>query len=143
MPDTVVPAFSVRRRLPVDRWLKPLPCLRCPVKAFNVCKPLDYERQKELFELGPQLRWQRRQFLFRAGAPIGPIFKVTSGMVAISKPLPDGRRQILDFYLAGEICGHLEADGSYAYDCEAVTDVAACSFNRARFKAFAERHSDV
>jgi CRP-like cAMP-binding protein len=137
MPDTVVPAFSVRRQLPVDRRLtKPLPCLRCPVKAFNVCKPLDYERQKELFELGQQLRWQRRQFLFRAGAPIGPIFKITSGMVAISKPLPDGRRQILDFYLAGEICGHLEADGSYAYDCEAVTDVAACSFNRARFKAF-------
>jgi len=144
MPSAVGPVVSMRRQAPVDcRLAKPLPCLRCAVKAFNVCKPLDYERQKELFELGPQQKWQRRQFLFRAGDPLGPIFKITSGMVAISRPLSDGRRQILDFYLAGEICGWLEADGCYAFDCEAITAVAACSFNRSRFKAFVERHPDV
>jgi CRP/FNR family transcriptional regulator len=127
----------------IDCAAKRLPCLHCPVKGFNVCKPLEYERQKEFFELGAQQTWERRQFLFRAGCPIGPIFKITSGMVAISKPLSNGRRQILDFYLAGEICGYLEAGGRYVFDGEAVTHVTACSFSRSRFSAFAAQHADV
>ena len=121
----------------------PLPCLRCSVKAANVCQPLEYERQTELFKLGAQRAWERRQFLFRAGSPAGPILKITSGMVAISKPLHDGRRQILEFCLSGDICGILEADGRYIYDCEAISKVAACAFNRSRFMTFVAQHSDV
>lgn len=125
------------------RPARPLPCLYCPVKASNVCRILEYDRQKELFELGVQQTWTRRQSLFRAGDPVRAVFKIISGMVAVSKPLADGRRQVLDFFLAGELCGYLQVDGRYAFDGTAITEVRACSFNRRRFDAFAVAHQDV
>ena len=123
--------------------VKPLPCLTCPAKAANICKSLDYDRQKDLFELGHPRKWEQRQFLFRAGSAVGPIFKVTSGMVVVSTALADGRRQIVALYLAGDICGNSEIDGKYAYDGEAIGTVTACAFDRPRFKAFVKRHPDV
>ena len=123
--------------------VKPLPCLTCPAKAANICKSLDYDRQKDLFELGHPRKWEQRQFLFRAGSAAGPVFKITSGMVAVSTALADGRRQIVALYLSGDICGHSEIDGRYAYDGEAIGTVTACAFDRPRFKAFVKHHPDV
>jgi CRP/FNR family transcriptional regulator len=120
-----------------------IPCFHCPAKAFNVCKPLDYERQKELFETGVQQIWRRRQFLFRMGDLAGPIFKITSGIVAVSKPLLEGRRQVSAFLLPGEVCGYLETNGGYAFDGEAITEVRTCSFNRRQFHAFVAANRDV
>lgn len=122
---------------------KALPCLTCPAKAANICNPLDYDRQKDLFELGHPRKWEQRQFLFRAGALAGPIFKITSGMVAVSKALADGRRQIIALHFPGDVCGYSEIDGHYAYDGEAIGAVTACSFDRSRFKAFVKRYPDV
>jgi CRP/FNR family transcriptional regulator len=120
-----------------------LPCVGCLSKSFNVCGPLDYERQKELFEIGVVQTWTRRQQLFRSGDPIDSIFKVTSGIVAVSKLLPDGRRQILDFFLPGDLCGFLETDTEYEFDGEAITDATTCSFDRERFMDFSNRHPNV
>jgi CRP-like cAMP-binding protein len=104
---------------------------------------LGYERQKELFEIGNVQKWARRQQLFRSGDPIGSIFKITSGIVAVSKILPDGRRQVLDFFLPGDLCGFLEADEDYSFDAEAITEVTTCSFDRGRLMLFAKQHPDV
>lgn len=138
------PAFVSESRVDIDhRSINPLACLRCPVKASNVCRPLEYERQRALFELGVQQSWKRRQLLFRAGDPLTSVFKITSGIVAVSRPFADGRRQILDFFFRGEICGFMQAGGKYAFDGEAITEVRTCSFNRRRFDAFAAAHADV
>ena len=120
-----------------------LPCVRCPARSFNVCNPLNYERQKELFEIGKVQTWTRRQQLFRSGDLIASIFKITSGVVAVSKMLPDGRRQILDFFLPGDLCGFLESDMHYSFDSEAITETTTCSFDRGRFMDFAKQHPDV
>jgi CRP/FNR family transcriptional regulator len=111
------------------------------VKAHNVCGPLGQDRQRELYE-GRQT-WRKREFLFRAGDPAGPVFKIITGIVAVAKRLPDGRRQILGFFYPGELCGYLETEGRYTYEGEAITDVWACSFSRARFKAFTAAHRDL
>jgi len=131
------------KAIAAGREARPLPCLHCPVKAFNVCKPLEYDRQKELFEIGVQQTWRQRQSLFRAGDPLGAVFKIISGIVAVSERLADGRRQILDFFLPGEVCGFLQTDGKYSFDGEAITDVKTCSFDRRRFDSFAASHHDV
>jgi CRP/FNR family transcriptional regulator len=136
-------ASALKEEIRQSRPAKPLPCLVCPVKAFNVCRALEYDRQKELFDLGVQQTWRRRQFLFRAGDPVGAVFKIISGVVAVSKLLADGRRQVLGFFLAGELCGYLQVDGRYAFDGTAITEVRTCSFNRRRFDAFAVAHQDV
>jgi CRP-like cAMP-binding protein len=117
------------------------PCESCSVKSHNICQPLDNRRQRELFEY--QQSWEKGQLLYRADDPLGPIFKIISGIVAVSTRLPDGRRQILDFFFPGEICGYSEADGQYAFEGEAITPVRTCVFGRARFKAFTRTHADL
>lgn len=77
------------------------------------------------------------------GDPAGPIFKVTSGIVAVSRPLPEGRRQISLFILPGEVCGYLEINGNYAFDGEAITEARTCSFSRRKFNAFVASNRDV
>jgi CRP/FNR family transcriptional regulator len=96
-----------------------------------------------LFELGIQQTWKRRQILFRAGDPPTAVFKVTAGIVAVSRSFEDGRRQILRFSFPGDICGYLQTAGKYAFEGEAVTEVRTCSFNRRRFDVFAAEHRDV
>jgi len=121
----------------------PLPCDRCIGKLYNVCHLLEPERQRELFETGCRHRWDKRSYLFRAGSPVGAVFKVTSGIVAESRTLADGRRQIIAFFLPGDICGYLETDGRHAFDGEAITTAETCSFNRERFGGFVNRNHDV
>jgi len=121
----------------------PLPCDRCIGKQYNVCHLLEPERQRELFETGCRHRWDKRSYLFRAGSPVGVVFKVTSGIVAESRTLADGRRQIIAFFLPGDICGYLETDGRHAFDGEAITTAETCSFNRERFGGFVNRNNDV
>ena len=88
-------------------------CARCPAKAYNICKPLEADRQQELFSHARRLRWQRRQMLFRAGDPVLVVHKIVSGLVAIAKPVSNGRRQIVDFLMAGDMCGFLQSGGRY------------------------------
>lgn len=139
MPQHLQPMSVVTSRGTV----RPLPCLNCPAKSRNVCKPLDYDLQKELFELGHQRKWESRQFLFCVGSPAGSLFKIVSGTVAVSKGLPDGRRQIIALAFPGEVCGYTAKDGHYAYDGEAIGPVVACAFDRSRFNSFAQRHPEV
>ncbi len=120
-----------------------LPCDRCIGKRYNICHLLELARQRELLETGCRHRWDKRQYLFRAGGPVGAVFKVTSGIVAESRTLADGRRQIIAFFLPGDICGYLETDGRHAFDGEAITTAETCSFNRERFSVFVNRNRDV
>jgi CRP/FNR family transcriptional regulator len=117
------------------------PCSTCPVRTHNICQPLDSNRQREFYE--KRQTWKKGQFLYRAGEPLGPILKIVTGIVAVSERLPDGRRQVLDFFFPGEICAYSETDGHYSFEGEAITDVETCVFGRARFKAFTAAHADL
>ncbi|MBS0525856.1 MAG: Crp/Fnr family transcriptional regulator [Proteobacteria bacterium] len=104
---------------------------------------LEPSRQRELLDTSCRQRFDKRSYLFRAGSPVGAVFKVTSGIVAESCTLADGRRQVIAFFLPGDICGYLESDGCHAFDGEAITAAETCSFNRERFSAFVNRNRDV
>lgn len=119
------------------------PCDRCVGKKYNVCHLLEAERQRELLETSCRQPWDKRSYLFRAGSRAGAVFKVTKGIVTESRMPPDGRRQIIGFFVPGDICGYLESDGRYSFDGEAITTVETCSFNRERFNAFINRNPDV
>jgi CRP/FNR family transcriptional regulator len=120
---------------------KALPCATCPGRPLNLCRPLDEALQAAFFGIALRQRWVRRQYLFRSGDPLGPLFKVTSGVVAVSKSLPDGRRQILRIVMPGDVCGYLGEHGRYAFDGEALSDVVTCTFPRAGFDAFVADNS--
>ena len=120
-----------------------LPCERCVGRSLNLCKPLDDARLKVMIGLGGIRRWKKREMLFRAGDPMGAFFKIRSGVVAVSRTLDDGRRQIVAVRVTGDCVGYLHVDGRYAFEGEALTEVEACVFNRRRFDAFAAQHPDL
>ena len=93
--------------------------------------------------LGGIRRWKKREALFHAGEPMGAFFKIRSGVVAVSRSLDDGRRQIVAVRVPGDCVGYLDVDGRYAFEGEALTDVEACAFDRRRFDAFAAHHPDL
>ena len=113
-----------------------LPCVICPGRSTNFCRPLEEQLQAELFHTVARQRWEPREFLFRRGDPAGPLFKITEGIASVSHSLPDGRRQILRFLLPGDVCGYLEENGRYSFDGQAVSEVITCSFPRKDFQRF-------
>ena len=70
-------------------------------------------------------------------------YKIRSGIVAVSRSLDDGRRQIVAVRTPGDCVGYLDNDGRYAFEGHALTDVEACAFDRRAFDAFAARHPDL
>src|SRR5688572_7223964 len=102
---------------------------------MNLCKPLDEVWLRRLLALGTMRHWKRHESLFRAGDPMSSFFKIRSGLVAVSRTLDDGRRQIVAVRAAGECVGYLDNAGRYAFEGQALTDVEACAFERRGFDA--------
>ncbi|TAJ87348.1 Crp/Fnr family transcriptional regulator [Reyranella sp.] len=121
----------------------PLPCDRCPGRSLNLCKPLDEPRLRQLLALGTTRHWKRHEILFRAGDPASTFFKIRKGLVAVSRTLDDGRRQIVALRTAGDCVGYLDDAGRYAFEGQALTDIEACSFDRRRFDAVAADNPDL
>ena len=123
--------------LPGLKPLTSLPCDRCVGRALNLCKPLDDASLRRLLALGSVRHWKRHETLFRAGDPMTSFFKIRKGIVAVSRTLDDGRRQIIAIRAPGDCVGYLDNNGKYAFEGEALTDVEACAFDRRGFDAFA------
>lgn len=111
------------------------PCGVCGAKEFNVCQPLDPAQQASLYARAVRLHWARREPVFAAGQPARFVYNLTEGMVALSRSLADGRRQVFGFLLPGDFIG-LEAGDTYGCDAETLSDAKACRFDRATFDAF-------
>ncbi|MBM3643286.1 MAG: cyclic nucleotide-binding domain-containing protein [Alphaproteobacteria bacterium] len=118
------------------------PCANCGAREFNVCQPLDPDRQTALYALATRLTWKRRERLFGSGDRARHVFNITEGTIALSRSLGDGRRHIFGFLLPGDFVG-FESSGSHSCDAEALTDVRACRFDRPAFDAFMRANGDV
>ena len=74
--------------------------------------------------------------LFAQDEPNDDVFTVIDGWVSLSHILEDGRRQILNFLLAGDICGFTPLAGGQApHTAEALTDVTAVIVPREQFES--------
>jgi CRP/FNR family transcriptional regulator, nitrogen fixation regulation protein len=75
--------------------------------------------------------------LFAEGDPSDFFYKVVSGAVRTYKLLSDGRRQIDEFHLTGDIFG-LEPGEQHRFSAEAVDEATVIMFRRRRFAAIAQ-----
>ena len=73
------------------------------------------------------MSFARNTEIFAEGEPAGHVYKVVSGVVRISKLLPDGRRQISAFHTAGDMFG-FEADDVHHASAEAVVPVKVVAY---------------
>jgi CRP-like cAMP-binding protein len=113
------------------------------VRSASPLRRLDREPQmsasdavKALDRLGVVVTFHRDQSLFYEGDRAEFYFKVVSGAVRSCKLLPDGRRHVGDFFLAGDFIG-LEAAISYIFSAEAITDTTLVRYSRRSVDALA------
>jgi CRP/FNR family transcriptional regulator len=75
-----------------------------------------------------QRRVKQGQALYRSGDPCGSVYRVRFGVVKSTALHLDGREQVLDFYMVGEMFGFDGiASGNHASDATAVTDSSVCA----------------
>jgi CRP/FNR family nitrogen fixation transcriptional regulator len=101
-----------------------------PLPQPNIVLPLRGERPHAasgLCALGIATSFGRNMEIYAEGEPAGHVYKVVSGVVRISKLLPDGRRQISSFHTSGNMFG-FEADDLHHASAEAVVPVKVIAY---------------
>jgi CRP-like cAMP-binding protein len=109
-----------------------LSCHECALRACGLFKPItpnelgainDIKREHLALKAGTEI--------IRAGDECPEIYTLYSGWAFRFKTLPDGRRQILNFLLPGDLVGLQAAMFDAAqYGVEALTDVELCLLPR-------------
>jgi len=108
----------------------PLPCDLCPLRPRPVFKPvtraqLGWLQQRKI----GQLKAGPGHSIIDAGATGERIYTLLSGWAFRYKTMPDGRRQILNFLLPGDLVGlQAELTGAFPHGVEALTQVSLCAF---------------
>jgi CRP/FNR family transcriptional regulator, nitrogen fixation regulation protein len=81
----------------------------------------------DLGALGVVMSFGPNMEIYAEGEPAGRVYKIISGMVRISKLLPDGRRQISAFHNSEDMFG-FEADDFHHTSAEAVVSVKVIAY---------------
>lgn len=108
-----------------------VPCRACPLRSLPAFTGLDTAKVDFIQSLkSAHLAQDAGTSIIRAGQD-SELFTLFSGWAARSKTLPDGRRQILNVMLPGDLLG-LQASmfADALYDVVALTDVELCVFPR-------------
>jgi CRP/FNR family nitrogen fixation transcriptional regulator len=92
--------------------------------------------------MGATMSFARNAEIYGENEPADYLYKVVSGTVRTSKILDDGRRQIGEFYLPGDIFG-LEVGSEHAFSAEAITDAKVIVIKRSAVEALAARDNEM
>ena len=118
------------------------PCHQCPLRELSAfrdftAKELDFVSQ---FKSG-ELSSERGATILVEGMHSAHLFTVLSGWAFRYKLLPDGRRQIMNYVLPGDLLG-LQGSliGEMDHSVEALTPVTLCVFERSKLERLFERH---
>ena len=85
------------------------------------------EEPESLLPMSVPMNFGRNAEIFAEGEGAGYVYKLVSGVVRVSKLLPDGRRQISAFHLPGDMFG-FEADDIHHASAEAIVPVKVVAF---------------
>lgn len=102
----------------------------CIVAQFKRHADLDAAEVDLLLNLERDVRqYPAGHILSQAGSDSGHFFSLQSGWACATRILPDGKRQVLDIFLAGQIMGLRDIGFSQTQtELTALTAIAACPF---------------
>ena len=112
------------------------------IQAGKITAGKDDKGLSALDTLGNVCRFGRGATIFSEGNELRCSYRIISGAVRLSRITEDGRRQIVEFRVAGDFMG-FEWDGYYALTAEAVRDVVAVRYMRARVDRMIEARSEI
>src|SRR3546814_7603441 len=113
-------------------------CLRCDVRHLALCAALGEDELPHLEAIVSVVSLGPGRALFGEGDPVRHVYNVAVGPLRLFKLLPDGRRQITGFGLAGDFVG-LVAGGKHPFWAEAVIRFVLCQLPTQLLRAIAPR----
>lgn len=117
-------------------------CSKCPLRKLQAFRPFKAEELRFIssFKTG-ELVVDRGATVVVEGAHSAHLYTVLSGFVFRYKLLEDGRRQILNYAMPGDLVG-LQGTlmGEMQHSVEALTTVRLCVFERSRIDELFSRH---
>jgi CRP-like cAMP-binding protein len=96
-------------------------------RPFAVSTHRKPEASESTGQIGLAMSFARNAEIYAEGEAAGYVYKVISGVVRVSKLLPDGRRQISAFHMPGEMFG-FEANELHHASAEAVVPVKVVAY---------------
>ena len=96
-------------------------------RPFAVSPHRKPEASESAGQIGLAMSFARNAEIYAEGETAGYVYKVISGVVRVSKLLPDGRRQISAFHMPGEMFG-FEANELHHASAEAVVPVKVVAY---------------
>ena len=118
------------------------PCLHCDIRHLSVCGALNAAGLAELQRQVGHECFEPGRTIVTEGEAADRAFILLSGMVSLSKAMPDGRRQILGFLLPGDFIGIAEDDHRYCHTAETVIRTELCGFRTQTLERLADRHPE-
>lgn len=118
------------------------PCVKCPLRPLPVFRELD---ETELMFIS---KFKRGELAVERGATVlvegnhsAHLYTLLSGLAFRYKLLPDGRRQILNYAMPGDLLG-LQAGlmGEMQHSVEALSPLLLCVFERDRLFELFQKH---
>ena len=112
-------------------------------RSVRIAPPAaSHELTDALEMMGAPMSFVRNAEIYGENEPAEYLYKLVSGTVRTSKILNDGRRQIGEFYMPGDIFG-LEMGNDHSFSAEAITDAKVIVIKRSAVEALATRDNDV
>lgn len=118
------------------------PCFDCKVRSLAVCGVLDAAALRAFKETGITVHYDAGETVVFESDAAASVYSLTSGLLRLSKLLPDGRRQIAGFLFPGDFLG-ITMEEEHAFTAEAVVPATLCRFARPRFDEFVSRHPSL
>jgi CRP-like cAMP-binding protein len=119
-------------------------CRRCPSRDCGLCRAASSSDPTLL----QGMRLGRRTVptgadLFRQGDACGEAFNIVDGWAFLYELLEDGRRQILQFALPGDLIGFQPGERAFPFGAQALGSVEVCVVPMARLMAAARHHGEL
>lgn len=122
-----------------------MPCKSCPLRRLPVFENQNAEQLDfiESFKIG-EMSIDAGAPIYMEGAGSPYLYTVLEGWAFRHKSLEDGRRQILNFALPGDIIGMQNALGeAMQHGIEALTDMRLCMFSRDKLYSLYAKHPSL
>jgi len=114
-------------------------CEHCIVRHRGVCEALSEDELLQLNKLVRLRKFPAGQILMSDSEPADFLANIVSGVVKLTKTLPDGRQQIVGLQFAPDFLGRAYGESNTSF-AEAAGDVELCCFPREPFERMMDEH---
>lgn len=119
-----------------------LRCADCPVRHHAVCQALDGSHLHELSDIMVHRHLKAGDSIMHQDETSQLFAIIVTGVVKLTRLLPDGRQQIVGLLTEADLLGNLFSADSHD-EAECVTDVELCCFRRSQFERVLDDYPEV